>query len=42
MSDWDLLSHYEKFIRDAEVEIRLNRAAPDFRFTIGLTWFFKP
>jgi hypothetical protein len=32
----------EKLIWDAGVEIGLNKAAPDFRFTIGLTWLFKP
>jgi hypothetical protein len=32
----------KKIIWDAGLEIGMNRAAPDFRFTIGLTWLFKP
>jgi cobalt/nickel transport protein len=32
----------ENLIIDAGVEIGLNKAAPDFRITTGLTWLFKP
>lgn len=32
----------EKLIWDAGIEIGMNKAAPDFRFTTGLTWLFKP
>jgi hypothetical protein len=32
----------EKLIWDAGVEIGMNKVAPDFRITIGLTWLFKP
>jgi hypothetical protein len=32
----------ENLILDAGVEIGMNRAAPDFRITAGLTWLFKP
>jgi len=31
----------DKIIWDAGVEIGMNKAAPDFRFTTGLTLFFK-
>jgi hypothetical protein len=29
-------------VLDAGVEIGINRAAPDYRLTAGLTFFFKP
>ena len=32
----------EKLIWDAGIEIGMNKAAPDFRLTTGLTWLFKP
>jgi hypothetical protein len=32
----------DNFVLDAGVEIGMNRAAPDFRLTTGLTFFFKP
>jgi hypothetical protein len=32
----------DNLVWDAGVEIGMNKAAPDFRFTIGLTLFFKP
>ena len=31
-----------KIIWDAGVEIGMSKAAPDFRLTTGLTWFFEP
>jgi cobalt/nickel transport protein len=32
----------DKIVWDAGLEIGMTRAAPDFRFTTGLTWLFKP
>jgi len=32
----------DKLVLDAGVEIGMNKAAPDFRFTTGATFFFKP
>ncbi|MBM4337927.1 MAG: transporter [Deltaproteobacteria bacterium] len=32
----------DKLILDAGVEIGMNKAAPDFRLTVGVTFFFKP
>ncbi len=32
----------DSLVLDAGVEIGMNRAAPDYRFTAGLTFFFKP
>jgi len=32
----------DKLVLDAGVEIGMNKAAPDFRFTTGVTFFFKP
>jgi hypothetical protein len=32
----------DNFVLDAGMEIGMNKAAPDFRFTTGLTLFFKP
>jgi cobalt/nickel transport protein len=32
----------DKIIWDAGLEIGMNKAAPDFRLTTGLTWLFKP
>jgi len=32
----------DKFVLDAGMEIGMNKAAPDFRFTVGMTFFFKP
>ncbi|OGP95657.1 MAG: hypothetical protein A2157_09295 [Deltaproteobacteria bacterium RBG_16_47_11] len=32
----------DKMIWDAGFEIGMNKAAPDFRLTTGLTWLFKP
>jgi hypothetical protein len=32
----------DKIIWDAGFEIGMNKAAPDFRLTTGLTWLFKP
>jgi hypothetical protein len=32
----------DNFVLDAGVEIGMNKAAPDFRLTTGVTFFFKP
>jgi len=32
----------DNFVLDAGMEIGMNKAAPDFRFTNGVTFFFKP
>jgi cobalt/nickel transport protein len=32
----------DKIILDAGLEIGMSKAAPDFRFTAGLTWLFRP
>ncbi len=32
----------DKIIWDAGIEIGMNRAAPDYRLTTGLTFLFKP
>jgi hypothetical protein len=32
----------DKLVLDAGVEVGMNKAAPDFRFTTGVTFFFKP
>jgi hypothetical protein len=32
----------DNMVWDAGVEIGINKAAPDFRLTTGLTLFFKP
>jgi len=32
----------DSIVWDAGVEIGMNKAAPDFRLTIGLTLIFKP
>jgi hypothetical protein len=32
----------DNFVLDAGMEIGMNKAAPDFRFTTGVTFFFKP
>ena len=32
----------DNFVLDAGVEIGMNKAAPDYRLTAGLTFFFKP
>jgi outer membrane receptor for ferrienterochelin and colicin len=32
----------DNFVLDAGVEIGMNKAAPDYRLTVGLTIFFKP
>jgi cobalt/nickel transport protein len=32
----------DKIIWDAGLEFGMSKAAPDFRFTTGLTWLFKP
>lgn len=32
----------DKIIWDAGLEIGMSKAAPDFRFTTGLTWLFEP
>jgi cobalt/nickel transport protein len=32
----------DNLVLDAGIEIGVSKAAPDFRITTGLTWFFKP